>query len=182
MQRLLHTHAHWSTIFLLGILACGVLQAQAGTTIPRGFTADTVIVLTMEDDVLDRDAEAMGGSLCYITGTVSLASGQGTSQSNKIMLYGDRMEPRNAGEADWQMSPRPTNVYLAQGSTSLQHEFEYGPPCEPPPGETVWTQTYGYSAVGILITGGSTSGSDTLVVWSLLPTLLTTTIDDEDTY
>ena len=167
---------------VVAMLGWSLAGARTETPVPRGFTTDTVITLVLDDVLYDRFAEQAGNSFDTEWGTISLASGHCTSASNKIMLYGDRMEPRFSGESDWQMAPRPANVYMQYDATSLRHEFPIGPACEPPEGMDEWSQWYRYTAVGIRVNGTSASGSDILEVYDMCPDALVITIDDDDTY
>lgn len=166
---------------LIALFGMGTTWAQAVSVPPAGFTADTHITVVLDHEQIYRYLYESEGPGDKEHGWIRLTSGHGTQSSNKIMLYGDRTGALYEGENDWQMTPRPINLYLQGTNTALETWFDFGPACLPPDLEE-WDQVYRYTAAGNLDNGGSTSGSDNLHVISLLPRNSCITIDDADTY
>lgn len=136
-----------------------------GIDAATGFTQNTIIHIELQFHDIDRlDWWLTHGFTYNMPTTISVTNGTGTEGgSNKIMLYGDRCTPLLAGEPDWQLTPRPRNIYFTPTQTSLDYTVPYGPPYCPQNTEA-WFQDYVYSVHCYRVNSTSVSDSDTLRV------------------
>ncbi|MHB9023740.1 MAG: hypothetical protein ACYC7E_06120 [Armatimonadota bacterium] len=145
----------------------GILPNDLASISDSGFTADTVLQLVLDEDNIDRyDWWLTHGFKYEMKLFITLTSGHGViaGASNKIMIYGDRDEPRYSGESDWQLSPRPINIFFTPTQTTDDPVVVFGPPCDQPGSLYSWTQYYSYTAACNLVTGGSASDTANLAV------------------
>jgi hypothetical protein len=148
---------------LIGLPSAGAASPVDGS----GFTANTLIDLTLEETVIDRTLWCVSHNFqAIIDGTIRISNGSGVlqGQTNKIMLYGDRTEPRLPGESDWSTTSYPANVFIYPDTVSTTYTFQFGPACEPD-GYTTWYQDYLYRAVINRTDGTSANDPALLSVW-----------------
>ncbi|HEY3416863.1 MAG TPA: hypothetical protein VGM23_08270 [Armatimonadota bacterium] len=139
------------------------------TVVPadNGFTSDSTLKIDLDEDDIDRyDWWSSHGFTYRMAMVVSLTQGHGVlpGASNKIMLYGDRDEPRFSGEADWSYAPRPLNLLFTPEQKGQGLFVVFGPPCDRPGNLERWTQEYTYTACCNLVNGSSTKTSAHLKV------------------
>jgi len=158
---------------LMGTLTQLPCQGQIRTLpspemVMPGFTADTRVYIVLETDRLDRwQWFWTHNDWLSLLSSVFISGGHGEpGQDNKIMLYGNRLEPLFPNEANWDMTPSPRNIYFTETQTFENYYLPFGPPLQRPPDPDPheWAQYYYYTACLWRTDETTTAGSALLTV------------------